>query len=92
MLVDYLRVYQLDGQSIFVAEPPEISSDGRGGGGFSMVTAVSALVVLLVLFSLCIVSQESGVDRFYFRLGVGRSRPMTVLGTGSPSHIIPVCT
>lgn len=56
--MDYVRVYQLDGQSIFVAEPEEGlgSSGGSGGGALSVVTAVSVLVVLLVLFSLCIVS------------------------------------
>eukprot|EP00903_Cladosiphon_okamuranus_P018231 g16770.t1 len=54
MLVDYVRVYQLDGQSIFVADPQDESSGGSGSGALSVVTAVSVLVVLLVLFSLCI--------------------------------------
>eukprot|EP00752_Nemacystus_decipiens_P012339 g10939.t1 len=54
MLVDYVRVYQLEGQSIFVAEPPPDSSSGNGGNPLSVVTAVSVLVVLGVLFSMCI--------------------------------------
>lgn len=54
MLVDYVRVYQVEGQSIVVAEPREETSSG--GGAFSTVTALSVLVVLGVLFTLCLVS------------------------------------
>lgn len=56
MLVDYVRVYTLEGQSVFVADPPEESSDGRSGSALSAVTAVSVLVVLGILFTLCLVS------------------------------------
>lgn len=62
MLVDYVRVYQLDGQSVFVAESPDDGLDsGSGGGALSVVTAVSVLVVLLVLFSLCIVREAGSI-------------------------------
>ena len=58
MLVDYVRIYTLEGQSVFVAEPPEQdSSSGGGGSVVSVVTAVSVLVVLGVLFSLCLVRE-----------------------------------
>ena len=59
MLLDYVRIYTLEGQSVFVADPPEQdSSSGRGGSVLSVVTAVSVLVVLAVLFSLCVVRRK----------------------------------
>lgn len=58
MLVDYVRVYQVEGQSIVIAEPTEQASSS-GGGALSAVTAVSVLIVLGVLFSLCLVSHRS---------------------------------
>ncbi|CAM9968486.1 unnamed protein product, partial [Ectocarpus sp. 13 AM-2016] len=54
MLVDYVRVYQVEGQSISIAEPPEVDSSNGGGSPLSVVTALSVLVVLGVLFSLCL--------------------------------------
>lgn len=56
MLVDYVRVYQVEGQSISVAEAPEVDSSNGAGSPLSVVTALSVLVVLGVLFSLCLVS------------------------------------
>ncbi|CAN0203760.1 unnamed protein product, partial [Ectocarpus sp. 4 AP-2014] len=55
MLVDYVRVYQVEGQNISIAEPPEVDSSNGGGSPLSVVTALSVLVVLGVLFSLCFV-------------------------------------
>lgn len=66
MLVDYVRIYTLEGQSVFVADPPEQdSSSGKGGSVLSMVTAVSVLVVLAVLFSLCVVRRKRKIFSKY---------------------------
>lgn len=51
MFVDYVRVYQFEGQSIKIAERPESSA----GGALSAVTAIAVLSVLGVILSLCLV-------------------------------------
>lgn len=56
MLVDYVRVYTLEGQSVWVADPPEDTSS-RGGQAVTAVTALSVLVVLFALLGLCVVSR-----------------------------------
>ena len=54
MLVDYVRVYTLEGQSVFVADPPEAASGS--GSGLSLITAMSVLIALGIFFAICLVS------------------------------------
>lgn len=56
MLVDYVRIYNFENQSVEVADPPEDGDSGSGGGGPSLITAVSVLIALAILFSMCMVS------------------------------------
>lgn len=54
MLVDYVRVYQFDGQTVEVAERPE--SDGRGPRGVDAITALAIGVALGFILMSCLVS------------------------------------
>ena len=61
MLVDYVRVYQFEGQSVEVAEQSETAIDNS----VDSATAVSVAIALGVLVGLCLVSCR----RFRGRVG-----------------------
>lgn len=52
MLVDYVRVYQFEGQTVEVAERPDTATDNS----VNSATAVSVAIALGVVVGLCLVS------------------------------------